>query len=256
MKRIIASCLLALSTLSGVALAQSDADQKLELRWTMRNSGGVVVEDFSGKNHFGLLRGQAFFKSDPVMQSTVTISGINGLVSTPENAELEPAQGTVETWIKADVIRNADIFNKLSSKLVRRGPTGGMSVYGMHLYEDGSFGGFVMNDDPAEPGPWVGVGSRPGVIQAGKWYLVALRWDNQELALFLNGELIGTRKYRQIPVIGLSYSGDRDFSLGQATYWGGSDHGFLGEFGETRIYSRSLQTKEMREHYVAMQTTH
>ncbi|MCU1308981.1 MAG: hypothetical protein JWO20_106 [Candidatus Angelobacter sp.] len=253
MNRIVSSIFVIASLLCGFASAQSDADQKLELKWTMRNSGGVVVEDFSGKNHFGLLRGQAFFNADPRMQNTVTISGINGLVSTPENAELEPAQGTVETWIKADVIRNADIFNKLSSKLVRRGPTGGMSVYGMHLYEDGSFGGFVMNDDLAEPGPWVGVGSRPGVIETGKWYLVALRWDNQELALFLNGELLGTRKYRQIPIIGLSYSGDRDFSLGQATYWGGSDHGFLGQFGETRIYSRSLQNKEMREHYVEMQ---
>jgi Concanavalin A-like lectin/glucanases superfamily len=222
----------------------------------MRDSGGFVVEDFSGNNHFGLLTGKAFFKNDPVMRSTVTISGNDGLIAVRHNVELEPAQGTVTTWIKVDVLKNADIFNKLSSRLVRTGTDVSMSVYGMHANEDGSVSGFVLNDDPATPGlPWACVSSQPGLLQVGKWQMLALRWDNQELAIFLDGQLLVSAKYRQVPVLGLSYSGESDFSLGQSTYWGGWDHGFLGQFGETSIYSRALQNKELRDQYAAKKVT-
>ncbi len=72
MRRVFASLLIIIAYLTGSALAQSAAttqdttpDATLKLLWTMRNTGGPIVEDSSLAGHNGALVGNAYFKQDP-----------------------------------------------------------------------------------------------------------------------------------------------------------------------------------------------
>lgn len=233
--------LFAIIAISSLAVAQNNPeDASLVGRWTMRSTGGTLVEDLSGKNHFGFLNGASFYKSDPVMVSSVEMVDGSGSVTVPHSTDLEPARGTVETWINVASLHRAEIFYKVSLKTLRtdrRNGVGG-AVYGARLMEDGSVVAFVMNDDPNSNNMWTFVESPRPVITPGKWHHIALNWDGKFVRLFIDGVVVNKKSYKEIPGVGLSYSGETEFSLAPGT-------SFVGQIGETRIYGRPLSDVEL-----------
>ncbi len=216
--------------------------------WAMRNSGSLVVEDSSGSRNNGLLIGESSFRSDEQMGDSIEITGRTGYLSVPHSIGLEPDRGGVETWIKpADLLRDVDVFNKLTYWTLRSGLDGGKAVYGVHLFQDGSLGGYILND--ALPGghmmTWVW-GPRK-LITAGQWHHLVLQWDGRQLTLYVNGKHVSRRAYTEVPGVGLSYSRESDFTLGRATRWfGNDDHQFIGQFGKTRVFQGSMTDTEIQ----------
>ncbi len=142
-------------------------------------------------------------------------------------------------------MRDQDLFVKTTLKMVRSGVEGEKAVYGVHLLANGKLLGFILNDTPSTNG-WTMVSTPSGLVNAGEWHLMALRWDGKRVSIFLDGQLYANKGYLELPGIGLSYSGETPFTMGFGTYWDNSpDHGFLGSFGETRIYDRALTNEEL-----------
>jgi hypothetical protein len=243
MNRKVMLILFAVVASATMAVAQTKfEDASLVGRWTMRNTGGTLVEDFSGNNFYGFLQGASFFKTDATMSDSVQIIDGSGEVSMPHSSELEPARGTVETFVKVDQLQYGDIFFKVSLKTVRtdrRDGTGG-AVYGARVLADGSVQGYIMNDDPKQR-EWTFVESPRPVIVPGTWHHIALQWDGKMVRLFVDGVVVAKQPYKEIPGVGLSYFGETPFTLAPGA-------SFVGQIGETRIYNRPLSDAEVKIH--------
>lgn len=234
--------LFAIMAVTTLAVAQTKyEDPGLVGRWTMRNTGGTLVEDFSGNNHFGSLNGAAFYKDDGKMVNSVQIVEGSGQIAIPHSKELEPARGTVETFFKVDYLQLADLVTKVSDKTLRttrRNGVGG-AVYGIRLLADGTVEAFIMNDDPLQI-QWTLVSSPRSVVKPGSWHHIALQFDGKFVKLFFDGVVLAKQTYKEIPGVGLSYSGESDLVLGFGS-------GFVGQIGETRVYNRSLSDVEVTQ---------
>lgn len=242
MNRKLIATLFAIIAFGNMAVAQTKFDETgLVGRWTMRNTGGTLVEDSSDKGNFGFLQGNAFFKDDPTLSTSVQIVDLSGKVSVAHSSDLEPARGTVETFVKVDYLQFADILHKVTLKTLRTNRRDGVggAVYGIRMFEDGNVQGFVLNDDPKQKSQWTIVQTLHAVIKPGSWHHLALQWDGQFVRLFVDGTVVAKKKYNEIPGIGLSYGGDMEFTLAPGA-------NFVGQFGETRIYSRPLTETELQ----------
>ena len=233
--------LFAIVASASMAVAQTKfEDASLVGRWTMRNTGGTLVEDFSGNNHYGFLQGASFFKADATTSDSVEIVDGSGEVNVSHSSELEPARGTVETFVKVDQVQYADIFFKVTNKTLRTNRRDGVggAVYGVRILADGAVQGFILNDDPQKK-EWTFVQSARPMIVAGTWHHIALQWDGKFVRLFVDGLTVARQAYKEIPGVGLSYSGETPFTLAPGT-------SFVGQIAETRIYSRPLSDTEVK----------
>lgn len=237
-----------------VALAVSAAAQTnqseegLQLRFTMRNTGGTLVEDFSGKSHFGFLYGSAFFKGDSIMVNSVDITEGSGEITVPHSEDLQPARGTVETWVKVTTIdQTTTVLRKNTSKAIRTGESlnAPLPAYAIRLLADGSVNAFIMNDDPTKGNQQVFVETPRPVMTPGVWHHIALQWDGKLVRLYIDGEVLAKKAYKEIPGTGLSYFGESSFELAPG-------NAFIGQIGETRVYNRPLSDQEVATRFSQM----
>lgn len=249
MARKVLPLLFLLLVVTGALFAQEpQSDFKVVAHWTMRNTGASLVEDVSGNGHHGTLVGETAFNDDPDMMSA-EITGHSGYISVPHHDDLEPARGGVELWVKPAYLRDADMFTKLTFYTIRTGQQGGKQVFGVHLLADGNVAGYILNDGGNPDWRiWTWVRSVHPVISARSWHHLVLQWDGLQVTLYVDGKKIARRGYKEVPELGLSYSRESAFTLGQATRWyGNDDHQFIGQYGETRIYHGTLTEEEIRQ---------
>lgn len=219
-----------------------------QAKWSMRDTGTMVVEDVSGNQHPGQLVGESFFEQDTAQPHAIVITGRTGAMLVKHSVDLEPARGGVETWINPTLLRDADVFNKLTSQTLRTDNAGGKAVYGVHLFADGTIAGYILNDNEHVGRLWTWVWAPRPVIKAGQWHHIVLQWDGAHVGLYVDGMHVAKKSYKEIPGLGLSYSGESAFTLGQATRWFGTDdHQFLGKFSETRVYTGAMTAAEIAD---------
>lgn len=218
------------------ATAEPQAESKsLVAQWTMRNSAGPIIEDASGNQHFGFLTGAIYFKNDIQMPSSVSFQDPQSEIDVADCTELEPARGTVTMWVKTDTLHYGNLFYKISTKTVRtdrRNGTGG-AVYGARILEDGTVQGFIMNDDP-NGNQWTFVESPRPLVKAAAWHHIALQWDGKFVRLYVDGNVVSKKAYKEIPGVGLSYHAD-----GYPLMIAPGDT-YRGQIGETRVYGESI----------------
>lgn len=226
----------AVIALAVAATAQSKIeDQALVARWTMSNTGGPMIEDFSGNYHFGTLTGAIYFKSDILMPSSVSFQDASSAIEVPDHTALEPARGTITMWIKADQLHRGELFHKVTLKTLRtdrRDGVGG-AVYGARLLEDGTVQAYILNDDPRGD-QWTFLESPRPLVKAGAWHHIAMQWDGKFFRLYVDGQVVAKKSYKEIPGSGLSYfSGTTGFYIAPG-------NSYVGQVGETRIYGQAV----------------
>lgn len=147
--------------------------------------------------------------------------------------------------------KNADVVSKRTHRAVRREVDAGISVIGLRVTEDGGVHALIGNDDPAAPGPWTTAVAPAGSVTPGRRHHLAMRWDGAALAVFVDGELLGSEPYDPVPGKGLSYSGENPFLLGFPTAWGPvpSDKEYLGLLDDVRFYGRARPDVEIFTDY-------
>ena len=111
--------------------------------------------------------------------------------------------------------------------------------------------GIADDDDPTAPGPWTFANTQPNLIETDEWHHLALRWDGDTVAVFVDGALQAAAPYDPVPITGLSYHGESPFGLGIATGWGdGASHEFLGRLDDVRLYERARSDVEIFTDFV------
>lgn len=245
MQRKTLVILVALVASAQFAICQSNPESATVVaRWTMRDTGTPTVEDFSGRQHNGQLKGAASYQRDPQMKNSLEISATSGKMTVPYSKDFDLARGAVETWINPKYMKEADLFNKITYKTLRTGVQGAKSVFGVHMYADGSLTGYILNDAEPQGRFWTYVPTPRRLISAGKWHHLVLQWDGHHVTLFLNGVHVMKREYKEIDGAGLSYFGEGEFTLGQGE---NADNTFIGRFGLTRIYRGNLTDEEVMQ---------
>lgn len=214
--------------------------------WRFDECSGALAADASGLGNDGSLQGQVAFTTDAVLGCALDFTGDDGGVVVAHDPSLEPASGTIEAWIKIDSLHDADIVRKTTNLWVRRDIAGGFSVYGLRINANGSAIAFVGNDDPDAPGTWTFAISPAGSITTGVWHHLAMRWDGNAVAIFVDGVLQATTPYVPVPEIGLSYHGESFFGLGIMTAGGGH---FIGQLDDVRFYGRARPDVEIFTDY-------
>jgi hypothetical protein len=220
--------------------------------WNFDECTGTEAEDLSGMENDGLLSGAAVFTDDALLGCAVDFTGLDGAVLIPHDPSLEPVTGTVEVWVKVDVLQDSDIVMKTTDLAVRTGVPCGCSVIGIRITADGGAVGFVMNDDPTTPGAvWRTALSPSGLITAGVWHHLALRWNGATVDIFVDGIMRASEPYDPVPGIGLSYHNGSPVGLGVATAWGiPGSHEFIGQMDDVRFYGKARRNVEIFTDFV------
>lgn len=221
--------------------------------WRFDEASGVVANDSSGSGNNGIVSGLAYFTDDPEMGRVLEIAGPSGQVEIPHSPVLEPEQGTVVLWIKPTEKQYADLVYKKTNRLIERNTPYTLYVFLVRLMANGSIEACIANDNPDIK--WLQlVNWTPGqVVKIGEWNQVAMRWDNQAYAIFVNGRLVLVQPYTPTPGSGLSYSGNFPVMVGAHFFGYTSYEGFFdyrGRMADLRIYSRPLSENEITTLYL------
>jgi surface protein len=171
----------------------------------------------------------------------------NSYVTVPDDPSLNFSNAfTLEAWVKTDSQSNPGGFASIISRQNNYGDYGG---YGLGLYygeggnpDHSSVIFYITKDTGGYYYAWPF-----DVIEAGTWNHLVGTWDNREMTLYINGEIVDY--------------GVASFDMGQTAnnlYIGGDpDTGnvaspieFLGVIDEPRVYSRALSHEEVIEHWL------
>lgn len=246
MKRIIIACLivvaLILTSFTSVVTAESKLGQALAGWWLFDEGSGTLAADSSGMGNDGTLHNGIIFTTDALLGSAVDFIGDSGQVAIGHSPAFEPVTGTIEAWIKIAVPQQADIVRKTTDLWVRTNISGGFSVYGLRIKDNGSAYGFVGNDDPDAVSPWTLAISPPGLVTPHEWHHLAMRWDGNTVATFVDGVLRAETPYDPVPGTGLSYHGGSPLYLGVLTSGGGE---FIGQMDDVRFYGTARSDVEI-----------
>ena len=197
--------------------------------WAGEGSGA----DSFGTNH-GTLSGGASFTNGMVGQA-FSFDGVNGTVVVPDSASLRLTnQITIEAWINP-LTTNGD--QGIVSKI---GGVGGNNGYQLLLQNNVLAGLF---NSPGQPWPsWLIQSPLP--LTLGTWNHVAWTYDQSDMKLYFNGQLVGSNHIGAQPITvsssNLRISGDENNHV----Y-------FNGLIDEPSIYNTALSAAQIQAIYLA-----
>lgn len=254
--RHAASFSLAMLVLVATAAGASAANfgQGLTGWWQFDDGNAAIATDASGLGNDGILSGDVFPTTDALRGKALDFTDLDGLVTIPHTPSLEPVTGTIEVWVKVDTLQDSDIYGAVTDCKIRTDPScsvpTGISVIGLRIQADGGAHAFVA-DDHVPGNPWVTASAPAGLLTADVWHHLAMRWDGETVAIFVDGVVREAVPYDAIPGSGLSYHGDFDSWLGLATAWPTpGPHDFIGQLDDVRFYARARADVEIFTDYV------
>lgn len=160
----------------------------------------------------------------------------------PQDASLEPAQITVDAWVKANgspgnfkyiLGKGANGCDSAASYALYTGANGGLIFYVF----DGST--FALSPNA---GQFVN-------IWDNNWHLVAGTYDGNNVSLYVDGNLIGST---QTSInINYSLSNNNDLTIGKFNQACDFNSAFQGGVDEVEIFSRALSQSEIQSIYAA-----
>ena len=214
--------------------------------WELNDGSGVLAADSSGLGDNGYLVGSAYFANDPQMGQVLEIAGPSGAMIVPHSPTLEPAKGTIMIWVKPSRTQVSEIVSKNTSRLVRRGQDYGAYAYDLRITKAGAPVAIITNDDPAAEYPWTYLEGPKGKVKKNHWTHLAMRWDGNNLSIFVNGQQVASKPYVPVPGAGLSYFGNNDLKLGAAIWdFGDGWLEYSGDLSDFRFYGRALTDAEI-----------
>jgi hypothetical protein len=206
--------------------------------WPMNEASGPTMKDYAGFNN-GAYNGSGvtYHAGGPSgdLSSGVRFDGTTGVSIVPYSPVLNPSGPfTIEFWAQLSV---SGFYSPISS-MVRPARSAGYE-----FYVAGNFSGYEFHT--ASGGAYnmiTGSGTAPNV---GTWYHVAGVWDGSEIALYIDGYLIGT-------------STNPPFVANSSTpfYVGSRSDGtryFAGSMSDVAFYNYALTPTQLQNHVLGGQ---
>jgi hypothetical protein len=218
------------------AWPETSADSSTVLLMHLNNQSGenaTFFRDFSGKGNNGTCTGTScpMYNSSGRFNSAYKFDGVNDYIEVSNSPSLNPAQITMEMWVKFNTIpyTNQIALNKEGQyRLIAYdvNPTH-LSIRYTTTTTDWSAGTLVGNT----------------TLQAGVWYHAAATYNGTKWRLYLNGNLDNEK----------NESGNLTIFYGYQNLYIGSlqtsEYPFNGTIDEVVIYNRSLSAEEIYEKY-------
>ena len=156
----------------------------------------------------------------------------------PHHSSLNLKNFTIETWFKLDSkpLGHVAVIDKWPKtfRILVRDLTQPHGIYGEVFFE-----GNESAWNSLDAYSWI----KP---ETDRWYHVALRYDGQNLCLFVNGQLV-----RQVSSSGkVSATNNSPLTIGASLDHGAAKYLLNGSIDEVRIYNRPLGWLEIRQHYL------
>lgn len=98
--------------------------------------------------------------------------------------------------------------------------------------------------------PWASAFSPPNLITPGKWHHLAMRWDGNTVAVFVDGVRRAETLYMAVPGTGLLYSGETPLQLAAPAVLDVGEVKFVGQLDDARFYARGRRDVEIFTDYV------
>ena len=208
--------------------------------------GNGDANDVLGTYH-GTLQGGATATAPGIVGSCFTFDGTNGYVTIPDAPALQPANLTIECWVR---------FNSLNSAGAGSSPAGQQYLIFKQNSRTSFFEGFALTKERGTGGDRFSfaINSAAGqtvtvqsstLVATGVWYHVAGVRGSNFVQLLVNGQLerqtniTFAQDYGSLPL----YFG----STGQG-FW---DHKLLGNLDDVALYDRALTAAEVATIYAA-----
>jgi Concanavalin A-like lectin/glucanases superfamily len=238
MRRLMVT-LVSAAVLALVGVAPAPADASLVGDWPFDAGSGTSTADVSGNANNGTLNGGVQWVPGHTGDA-LGFDGSTGYVQVSDSASLEPAQVTVQAWVKLAgspgdfkyiVAKGANGCDAASYGLYS-GPTGGLMFY--VATNDGL--SFARSPD-AGTGVW-----------DGRWHLVTGTYDGSTVRLYVDGSQVGGRTGTPW-TSPISYALPTTNDLFFGYYPGCSGLDFNGAIDEPKIWDRALSPQEVEAQY-------
>ncbi|MCU1527461.1 MAG: hypothetical protein JWP75_1224 [Frondihabitans sp.] len=163
--------------------------------------------------------------------TAATFDGSSGQVTSSQSFN-DPEVYTVEAWFKTTTTSGGKIIGFGNSQ------TGLSSSYDRHIY--------MQNNGQLVFGTYTGQTNTittPGSYNDGAWHYVTATQSAAGLALYVDGNLIGTNPTTKAQ----AYTGY--WKIGGDPTWGSSSPYFAGTIDEAAVYDHALSASTIAEHY-------
>jgi len=220
-----------------VVAAPAYADTSLVGDWRLDEGSGTTAADVSGQANNGTLSGGVQWVAGH-NGTALGIDGATGEVRVADAASLEPAQVTVQAWVKLAcspgdfkyILAKGASGCSAASYGLYSGPSGGLSFY---VAANGGLS-FARSPD-AGAGVW-----------DGGWHLATGSYDGSTVRLYIDGSEIGAGIPWTSPI---SYSLPSSNDLFFGYYSGCTGLDFNGAIDEPKIWDRALSLQEVKAQY-------
>jgi hypothetical protein len=217
--------------------------------WPLNDTGSqandATSNGFEGTYESGTTQGQP----GPFSGKTATgFDGNTGLV-TAQNQVAGPQQFSVEGWFKTTTNDGGKLIGFGGSQ------TGLSSSYDRHIY--------MMNDGQLVFGIWnnqTETIETPNVYNDGVWHYVVATYDGTNMALYVDGQLIGTNTSSSAQAYnGYWRVGGDNLNGWNLDPWGSNSQGttqphsyyFNGTIADVAVYPTALSAARVAAHYAA-----
>lgn len=227
--------LAALLTTVAVALVSAPASAATSLGgfWHLDEAAGTTAADDSNNANHGTIDGAAH--STGRFSRGLTFDGVDDRVVVPRSASLEPANVTIEAWVRAPASPGAFRYIIANSAKGCDFPS-----YGLYTGINGgvAFAVSGLDFDPSAISP----AAAPEAIWNGAWHHIAGTFDGATIRLYVDGVEVGSGTPRTDPVLyGMPDSTDTQFGM----FGGTCSLPYAGDLDEPRIWGRAMSATEI-----------
>ena len=204
-------------------------------------TGDGTANDFLGKNN-GVSQNGAGFATGMVGQA-FSFNGSNQFVSLPSNLIPYPAAGAIGTQpMSVDAWFSTTAGGVILGQQGRAVPTAAPSgaVPAIYVGTDGFLYAELFWKGAAAP-----ISSAPVKVNNGAFHLVAVTYDGETEAVYLDGALLGSAAFTQV---GYAASYQYQIGTGFTANWPAGNGGyfyFQGLIDEVEIFNRALRQSEI-----------
>jgi hypothetical protein len=224
--------LFSIVSVMGFASASASADSSVVGLWHLDEGSGDFTADSSGLGNNGTLIGGVNWTSG-VSGSALIFDGTTGEVDVPDSPSLEPAQVTVQAWVKRPGSPGSFKY------IVDKGYSGCIAgSYG--LYSGATGGLFFYTSTPGAPDYALSPDAGSSVWD-GNWHLVTGTYDGSSLHLYVDGQQVGSGTPFSSPIAYSLQNNDLFFG----SYLGCQGLDYPGVIDEIAIWNRALTPAEI-----------
>lgn len=215
----------------GLAAVRADAAGDLVAHWRLDDTAGSTALDATGNGNTGSVEGAVSVAGR--VGSALRFDGVDDVVRVPATLSLQPAQVSVEAWVRRD--GSPGIYRHI----VAKGATDCVaSSYALYTGPDGGLAFYISNGQKFTLSPDAGAG-----IWDGNWHRATGTFDGSTVRLYVDGREVGSGSPTSL-AIRYDRATSTDLTIG--AYKGScADHDFSGDIDEVKVWNGALAASEI-----------